>query len=77
MDRVLPQLNEELCTCCGLCVEACPCGSAAIGETGVTFSCPDACTDAETCNCGCLCEEVCPTGAISIAFEIVLCEGES
>jgi ferredoxin len=76
MDRVLPQLDEQLCTRCGLCVEACPCGAAELGETGVTFSCPDACTDAETCDCGCLCEEVCPAGAISIAFEIVLGEGE-
>jgi formate hydrogenlyase subunit 6/NADH:ubiquinone oxidoreductase subunit I len=30
----------------------------------------------EKCDCGCLCEEACPTGAISVAFEIVLSEGE-
>lgn len=78
MDRTMPQLNEELCSRCGLCIAACPCGSIELRGKDVLFSCPEACTNAgmEKCDCGCLCEEACPTGAISVAFEIVLSEGE-
>ena len=77
-----PQVDESLCTLCGLCVEACPCGAVTLGETGPIFTCPkDICED---CICaeddsGCcfyLCEEVCPTGAISCAFEIVMEEDD-
>ena len=78
MDRIMPQLNEQLCSRCGLCISVCPCGSADLGERGVIFACPDHCTSSkgETCDCGSVCEEVCPTGAISVAFEIVLGEGD-
>jgi Fe-S-cluster-containing hydrogenase component 2 len=78
MDRTMPQLNEQLCNRCGLCIAACPCGSVELYENSVFFSCPEVCASAatRTCDCGCLCEEVCPTGAISVAFEIVLGEGE-
>ena len=78
MDRTLPQVNEGLCSRCGLCIEACPCGSAELQEEGVLFSCPEVCTTTvgDSCNCSCLCEEVCPTGAISCAFDIVLGGGE-
>ena len=69
----MPQLDEHLCTLCGLCVEACPCHAVELGERGPVFACPEAClhASAETCDCCCLCEEVCPTGAITCAFEIV------
>jgi Fe-S-cluster-containing hydrogenase component 2 len=78
MDKSMPQLNEQLCNRCGLCIAACPCGSVELHEESVLFSCPEACTAAPkaACDCGCVCEEVCPTGAISVAFEIVLGEGE-
>jgi Fe-S-cluster-containing hydrogenase component 2 len=78
MDKSMPQLNEQLCNRCGLCIAVCPCGSVELYEESVLFSCPEACsTEAKaTCDCGSLCEEVCPTGAISVAFEIVLGEGE-
>jgi formate hydrogenlyase subunit 6/NADH:ubiquinone oxidoreductase subunit I len=78
MDKTwaLPQVDETLCTLCGLCVEACPCQAVELGEQGPVFTCPESCphtpTCAETLECSCLCEEVCPTGAISCAFEIVL-----
>lgn len=78
MDRTVPQLNEQLCNRCGLCIAACPCGAVELGEKGVLFSCPEACTSgaSETCNYCCLCEEVCPTGAITVVFEIVLDDGQ-
>jgi len=76
MDRPIPQLNEQLCSQCGMCVSVCPCGSAELKEQGVLFSCPETCATTESCDCGCVCEEVCPTGAISVAFEIVLDKGD-
>lgn len=73
MARVLPQVDENLCTLCGLCVEACPCGAVKLEGQRLVFNCEAACRrdSAEGCGCWCLCEEVCPTGAISCAFEIV------
>jgi len=72
----LPQVDETLCTLCGLCVEACPCHAVKLEKQEPVFACPEACpghcTDAEALDCSCLCEEVCPTGAIACAFEIVL-----
>jgi Fe-S-cluster-containing hydrogenase component 2 len=70
----LPYVDESLCTQCGLCVEACPCGGVAMGDTGPVFACPDVCSLAEdeTCDEWCLCEELCPNAAIVCAFEIVL-----
>ena len=72
MDRkqALPQVDETLCTLCGLCVEACPCHAVELGERGPIFICPRACVEA--CEGCCLCEDACPTGAITCAFQIVL-----
>ena len=74
MIRMLPQFDAMLCTQCGLCAEACRCGSIEMAATGPVFHCPDVCSyeHADTVACDCLCEEVCPTGAISCAFDIVL-----
>ena len=74
----MPQAKVELCTRCGLCVEACPCSAVRLGDNGPVFSCPEACLAAvdERCSCGGVCEEVCPTGAISLSFDIVLAEEE-
>ncbi|MBC7233670.1 MAG: 4Fe-4S binding protein [Chloroflexi bacterium] len=74
MTRPLPQVNEALCTRCGLCVEACACPAVAMGERGPIFHCEEVSCPLclEGVDCGCLCEEVCPTGAIQCAFEIVL-----
>ena len=73
----MPQLDEHLCTLCGLCVEACPCHAIELGEKGPVFNCPQGCVDGSACtgDAGCclyLCEDVCPTGAISCGFEIVM-----
>lgn len=74
MTGLLPQVKEELCTRCGLCVEACACSAIELGEHGPVFHCGE--IPCPTCSegiaCGCLCEEVCPTGAIQCTFEIVL-----
>ncbi len=73
MAWALPQVDENLCNLCGLCVEACSCRAVKLEEQGLVFTCQEACrrSCAGTCNCWCLCEEICPTGAISCAFEIV------
>jgi formate hydrogenlyase subunit 6/NADH:ubiquinone oxidoreductase subunit I len=73
---VMPQVDETLCTLCGLCVEACPCHAVKLADRGPIFSCPETCPNVPACAQGsggcCLCEEVCPTGAITYSFEIVL-----
>jgi ferredoxin len=73
MARALPQVDENLCTLCGLCVEACPCHAVKLEGQGLVFNCEEARrrVHADECDCWCLCEEVCPTGALSCAFEIV------
>jgi len=64
-ERVMPEINEELCVLCGDCVSACPRGALSISRQRV-------CLDEETCSyCG-DCEDVCPVGAIALPFEIVL-----
>lgn len=74
----LPQIDASLCTLCGLCVEACPCGAITLGETGPVFDCSEdsqrsiQCRESGSGCCLYLCEEVCPTGAISCSFEIVV-----
>jgi len=71
-ERTLPQVDESLCTLCGLCVEACGCKAVTLGERGPVFNCPDACGSwAKGCSSCCSCEDVCPTGAISLGFCIV------
>jgi formate hydrogenlyase subunit 6/NADH:ubiquinone oxidoreductase subunit I len=72
--EILPQVDYTRCTLCGLCVEACLCGSVELGERGPVFNCPESChsTCAATLGFFCLGEEVCPTGAITCSFEIVL-----
>ena len=74
MARNLPQVNTEICSKCGLCIEVCPCHSVELKEGAPVFSCPDECTPiaADLAGCGCVCEDACPEGAISCAFEVVL-----
>jgi len=72
---MLPQVVENRCTLCGLCVEVCPCQAVTMGERAPIFNCPEVCPGCGSCPAGsdgcCLCEEVCPAGAIACAFEIV------
>ena len=74
MDRMLPQVDETLCTLCGLCAEACSCSAIELGERRPVFNCPEvsSCEPQEGTACDCLCEEVCPTGAITCSYQIVL-----
>jgi formate hydrogenlyase subunit 6/NADH:ubiquinone oxidoreductase subunit I len=73
MVNPIPQVHEELCTRCGLCVEACLCRSLQMGEQGPVLSCmsESSVVCMENIRCDCLCEEVCPTGAIQCEYEIV------
>ena len=75
---VIPEVDENKCTRCGLCVEACACHAVEMGPRGPVFTRPEVCASSQACaegsDCFCLCEEVCPTGAITIPFEIVMDE---
>ena len=69
-----PVWDQDRCTLCGACVEACRCHAIEMGEHGPVFHCPETCGPEPTCEectdvCGC--EEVCPEGAIECPFEIV------
>ncbi len=70
----MTQVDKNLCTLCGLCVDACPCGAVQLEEDKITLLCDESSCDTclETVDDWCLCEEVCPTGAITCAFEIVM-----
>ena len=58
VDKLLPEVNEELCTRCGDCVRACEFNAIAIiGKKILVYN--DLCH-----GCG-LCKMVCPVGAIS------------
>jgi formate hydrogenlyase subunit 6/NADH:ubiquinone oxidoreductase subunit I len=73
----IPKVDEELCTRCGLCVEACICECLQMGDQGSVPHCSSESSSACMLDirCDCLCEEVCPTGAIQCSYEIVLEDG--
>jgi len=67
-EQVLPLINEEICTGCGKCVEACPSGALDLVEGHAAIVRPELCS-----YCG-DCEELCPKGAIARPFEVILGE---
>lgn len=69
-----PIVLEELCTRCGLCAEACPCGAVTLEPEGLRFTCGEGCAALQAWGLSCpgagLCEEVCPVGALRCPVEI-------
>jgi len=65
-DKVMPIIDQELCTGCGDCVDSCPEGALAMKKGRAVIAYPDDCQ-----YCG-NCEELCQVGAIGRPFEIVL-----
>ena len=63
-----PEVNPEICTGCGDCVEFCPTGAVAVINGKATVVRPDACTYCTDC------EALCPSGAIRCPYEIILIE---
>ncbi|MFC2069742.1 4Fe-4S binding protein [Chloroflexota bacterium] len=67
---VVPVINIEKCTGCGLCTEVCSCGSLTVVNSVVVYINKKDCSIC-TRWC-CQCELVCPVDAISCPFEIVV-----
>jgi formate hydrogenlyase subunit 6/NADH:ubiquinone oxidoreductase subunit I len=62
---ILPEIDQERCVRCGLCVELCPTQAVEMTGQGPAFSEGQACT-----YCG-VCEAGCAEGAISLSYVIV------
>jgi formate hydrogenlyase subunit 6/NADH:ubiquinone oxidoreductase subunit I len=67
-ERVLPQINLELCNGCGVCMDTCPSEAVALVDKQPVIVHPEDCG-----YCG-DCEDLCPEGAISLSYEIVFAE---
>ncbi len=62
---VVPEIDLEICTRCGACVEECPARAVEMGPDGPFIARPEDCTYCAQC------DAICPQGAITVAFEIV------
>ena len=69
-DLVLPTIDIDLCTGCGLCVERCPTSAVKMIDARPAIVRPHDCA-----YCG-LCEEMCPQDAIALVYEIILPDAE-
>ena len=65
-----PEVNLEICTGCGDCVNFCPTGAVAIVNGKVAVVNEAACTYCTEC------EALCPSSAIRCPYEIILVEPE-
>jgi formate hydrogenlyase subunit 6/NADH:ubiquinone oxidoreductase subunit I len=65
----LPQIDLQLCSLCGVCVERCPTKAVDMTDDGPHIARPEDCTYCTDC------EAVCPEGAIACGYEIVWGEG--
>jgi len=62
---IMPQIDQEKCEGCGLCVSICLQHSLVLVDSIITI------VETADCDWCTQCEAVCPTGAISCPFEIV------
>lgn len=62
----MPDIDLELCTGCGGCVEFCPQQAVAVRDGKAMI------IDSAACNYCADCEAACPAGAIKCPFEIIL-----
>ena len=62
----MPNIDQEKCNGCGLCISVCHCGALVLIESKVTV------IETEECGWCTQCEIICPTGAISCPFEIII-----
>jgi MinD superfamily P-loop ATPase len=65
----MPEINQDKCNLCGLCIEICRCGAIILVDNVVSL------VETEECHWCTLCEAVCPTGALTCSFEITFEEG--
>ena len=63
---LMPIIDCEKCTGCGLCINVCRCGALVMVDNVVSV------IEVEDCGWCTQCELVCPTGAITCPFEIVV-----
>jgi formate hydrogenlyase subunit 6/NADH:ubiquinone oxidoreductase subunit I len=61
---ILPEINLERCTRCGLCVRYCPTSAVEMVETRPVIVRPQDCV-----YCG-ECEEICPADAIALSYQV-------
>lgn len=62
----MPEINQDKCNHCGLCIEVCRCGAIVLVNNIITL------IETEECHWCTLCEAVCPTAAITCSFEIII-----
>jgi MinD superfamily P-loop ATPase len=62
----MPEINQEKCNQCGLCVSVCTCGAIVMENRQVMI------VETEDCHWCTNCEAVCPTGAVTCSFEIIV-----
>ena len=63
--RILPEINEALCTGCGECVSVCAPHALALAAGKAILARPD------LCQYGGSCEPSCPEGAIQLPYQVL------
>ena len=62
----MPEIDQEKCDGCGLCVDVCRCGAIVFVSGVVTI------IESKVCGWCLQCELICPRDAISCPYEIVI-----